>query len=164
VSAEGRLVTLELQDRSLWDRGQIEEGTQLLDRALRMGSPGPYQLQAAIAAVHAEAPSGHTTDWRQIAGLYRELARHLPTAPVLLNHAAAVAMSEGCEKGLALMDEIGVSGALDSYHLYHAARADLLRRLGRNTEAAAAYRRALELSRNSVEQQYLRDRLAALTC
>jgi RNA polymerase sigma-70 factor (ECF subfamily) len=164
VSAEGKLVTLENQDRSLWDREQIEEGTQVLERALRMRSPGPYQLQAAIAAVHAQAVSEQATDWRQIAGLYRELARHLPTPTVLLNHAAAVAMSEGCEQGLALMDEAGASGALDGYHLYHAARADLLRRLHRDAEAATAYRRALELARNGVEQEYLRDRLAGLAC
>lgn len=164
VSPDGKLVTLGQQDRRLWDRGQIEEGIQLLEGALRIRAAGPYQLQAAIAAVHAQAGSEEATDWRQIAGLYRELERHVPTDPVRLNYAVAMAMSEGYEKGLSLIDALGASGSLEGYYLYHAARADLLRRLRRDAEAAAAYRRALELTGNAVEQRYLRDRLAGLTC
>jgi RNA polymerase sigma-70 factor (ECF subfamily) len=163
ISGNGRLVTLEDQDRSLWDHMQIEEGLELVERALRMGAPGPYQLQAAIAAVHAQSASAEATDWAQIAGLYGALARMHGSPVVLLNHAVAVAMSAGLERGLALIDHLGSSGALDGYHLYHSARAELLRRLGRGTEAASAYRRALALVRNGVEQQYLKDRLAHLT-
>ena len=162
TDAAGALVTLEEQDRSLWDRGQIEEGLALVDAAMRMGRIGPYQLQAAIAALHAEASDPAATDWTQIAALYRELARLNPSPVVLLNGAVAVAMSEGPGRGLTLIDELGASGELDRYHLYHAARADMLRRLGSFEAAADAYRRALALMGNGVERAYLERRLAAL--
>ena len=162
TDAAGALVTLEEQDRSLWDRGQIEEGLAIVDAAIRMGRIGPYQLQAAIAALHAEARNATDTDWPQIAALYRELARLNPSPVVLLNGAVAVAMSKGPERGLALIDALGASGELDRYHLFHAARADILRRLGSFEDAAEAYRRALALIENDVERAYLERRLAAL--
>lgn len=163
VSDDGQLVTLEEQDRSLWDRNQIESGTELLHTALRMHSAGPYQLQAAIAAVHAEALTAASTDWPQISALYAELARRNPSPVIRLNYAVAVAMGAGIEQGLALMDELESSGALENYYLLHSARADLLRRLNRRNEAIAAYQRAVELTANSVEQNYLRRRLQSLT-
>jgi RNA polymerase sigma-70 factor (ECF subfamily) len=162
VDGEGALVTLEDQDRSLWDRDQIREGLALVAQALRIGRIGPYQLQAAIAALHAEAEDAAQTDWAQIAALYDELARINPTPVVLLNGAVALGMSEGAERGLAMIDELGGSGALDRYHLYHAARADMLRRLGSRPAAADAYRRALALTANGIERGFLERRLAAL--
>ena len=162
VDGEGALVTLEDQDRSLWDRGQIQEGLALIDKALRLGRIGPYQLLAAIVAVHAEASTAAETDWAQIAALYDELAQINPTPVVLLNGAVAVGMSEGPGRGLSLIAELGASGALDRYHLFHAARADMLRRLGSRTAAADAYRQALALTGNGVERTFLERRLAAL--
>jgi RNA polymerase sigma-70 factor (ECF subfamily) len=162
VDAAGALVTLEEQDRSLWDRNQIEEGLALVDAGLRMGRIGPYQLQAAIAALHGEAASPEATDWPQIAALYGELARINPSPVVQLNGAVAIGMSEGPRRGLALIDELGAVGELDRYHLFHAARADMLRRLGFFEAAADAYRRALALMANGVERAYLERRLAAL--
>ena len=162
VDASGALVTLEEQDRSLWDRAEIDEGLGLVDAALRMGRVGPYQLQAAIAALHAEAVSPVDTDWRQIAALYGVLARLQPSPVVRLNGAVAIGMSEGPGRGLALIDELGATGELDRYHLFHAARADMLRRLGSFEAAAEAYRRALALMANGVERAYLERRLAAL--
>jgi RNA polymerase sigma-70 factor (ECF subfamily) len=162
VDASGALVTLEEQDRSLWDRAEIDEGLGLVDAALRMGRVGPYQLQAAIAALHAEAVSPVDTDWRQIAALYGVLARLQPSPVVRLNGAVAIGMSEGPGRGLALIDELGAAGELDRYHLFHAARADMLRRLGSLEAAADAYRRALALMANGVERAYLERRLAAL--
>jgi RNA polymerase sigma-70 factor, ECF subfamily len=162
VGAAGALVTLEEQDRSLWDRAQIEEGLALVESALRMGQVGPYQLQAAIAALHAEAHTAAETDWAQIAALYGELARIQPSPVVQLNGAVAIGMAEGPQRGLALIDELGTSGELDRYHLFHAARAEMLRRLGAFEAAADAYRRALALMANSVERAYLERRLAAL--
>jgi RNA polymerase sigma-70 factor (ECF subfamily) len=158
VTADGELVTMEEQDRSLWDRKQVDEGLDLIGRALRRRSPGPYQLQAAIAAVHAEAIRAGETDWLQIIGLYRELVRVNPSAVVRLNYGVAIAMGESLERGLAVIDGL----ELDEYYLFHAARADLLRRLGRRAEAAAAYERALGLATNRVEQNFLRKRLATL--
>jgi RNA polymerase sigma-70 factor, ECF subfamily len=162
TSATGDLVLLEDQDRSLWDREEIHEGLELVDLALHLRHIGPYQLQAAISALHAQAGTFAETDWRQINALYTELLALSPSAVVALNHAVAVAMSEGIEKGLQLVDEIGAEGKLDDYHLFHAARADLLRRLGRTPESIRAYSRALELTRNPVEQDYLRRRLVEL--
>jgi len=162
VNVAGELVVLEEQDRSLWHRRQIDEGLKLVEQALRLGRPGPYQLQAAIAALHAEAKTPNDTDWKQIAALYRELARVDGSPVVFLNHAVAVAMSEGFDKGLALIEELGSSGDLESYHLYHAARADLLRRLGSWNSALAAYERALSLTSNAVERRYLRRRIGEL--
>jgi RNA polymerase sigma-70 factor, ECF subfamily len=162
VSAEGELVLLEEQDRSMWNRAQIEEGLRLVDQALRLHRVGPYQLQAAIAALHADASRADEVDWKQIGALYRELSLLQASPVVALNHAVAVAFGDGLEKGLALMDEIGATGQLDSYHLYHAARADLLRRLGHHGEAATEYNRALALTTNAVEQRFLRRRLEEL--
>jgi RNA polymerase sigma-70 factor (ECF subfamily) len=159
VNSAGELVTLEEQDRSLWNRDQICEGVRLLKDALRLHSVGPYQLQAAIAAVHGEAQTPADTDWRQIASLYSELMRLSPTPVVALNHAVAVAMSEGLPRGLAMIDDLGASGELDGYYLFHAARADILRRLGRRHDAADAYQRALALATNQVERDYLTGRL-----
>ena len=159
VSAEGELVTLEEQDRALWDRRAIEEGLQLVDAALRLGHPGPYQVQAAIAAVHSQAATAQETDWKQIAALYARLEGINNSPVVALNHAVAVAMSEGIEQGLAIMDNLGSDPQLGRYYLYHAARADLLRRLGRPSEALRAYQQALALTSNAVEQRYLRRRI-----
>lgn len=159
----GELILLEEQDRSLWDRNEIREGLELVDTALRLRNIGPYQLQAAIAALHAQADSYEQTDWCQINALYVELYSLSHSPIIALNHAVAVAMSEGIEKGLRRVDEIGADGTLDDYHLFHAARADLLRRLGRSPEAIKAYSRALELTRNPIEQNYLRRRLIELT-
>lgn len=162
MNARGELVTLEEQDRSLWDRQSIEEGVRLVERALRLRRVGAYQLQAAIAAVHAEANASVETDWRQIVALYVELKRINPSPIVALNHAAAVAMSEGYEQGLGLIEAVGASGKLDHYYSFHAARADLLRRLDRTQEARAAYSLALALTANQVEQKYVRRRLDEL--
>jgi RNA polymerase sigma-70 factor (ECF subfamily) len=158
ATSSGDLITLEDQDRSLWDRTQIDEGIAIVHRALKQRLPGPYQLQAAIAAIHCEATRAADTDWPQIALLYGRLARLAPTPVVLLNHAVAVAMSEGLDRGLALIDKLGADGELDDYYLYHAARADLLRRLERHPEALAAYDKALALVTNGVERSYLQRR------
>ena len=145
VDSQGRMVLLEDQDRSLWDHARITEGIKLLDRSLRFRPAGSYQIQAAIAALHAQ----DRTDWPQIAALYDELLRIWPSPVVALNRSVAVAMSEGPEKGLSLLVEI------DGYYLYHATRADFLRRLGRREEAAEAYQRAIELTENAVEREHL---------
>lgn len=162
VTPEGELVTLEEQDRSLWDRNEIAEGAALLDRAFRARRPGPYQIQAAIAALHAEAQAPDRTDWRQIAELYAELMRLNGSAVVQLNYAVAIAMGYGIERGLSMIDEIAASGELNGYYLLHAARADLLRRIGRAREAEESYRRALELASNEVERRYLQRRISSL--
>jgi RNA polymerase sigma-70 factor (ECF subfamily) len=163
ASADRGLTTLEEQDRSLWDRAEIAEGTALIERTLRVGRVGPYQLQAAIAAVHAEAPTPDVTDWRQIAALYELLARCDPSPVVELNRAAAVAMADGPEHGLQLMERPTVAVPLGNYRWFHAARADLLRRLGRPAEASVAYARALELAENRDERAYLRRRMAEVS-
>ena len=162
VNSAGELVPLEDQDRSAWHAQQIEEGLSLVEKALRLGRAGPYQLQAAIAAVHGQAKTAAETDWRQIAALYSALARRSPSPVIALNYAVAIALSEGLEKGLEIVHQLGASGELDSYYLYHAALADLLRRLGRREEASAAYERALSLTANAVERRYLRRRLSEL--
>ena len=159
----GALVLLADQDRTLWERDKIGEGVALLERALRCGRPGPYQIQAAIAALHAEAAEAEATDWPQIAALYDELQRRQPTPVVALNRAVAVAMAYGPLRGLALLDELGEQGALDRYHLFHAARADLLRRAGWLEAAQRAYEAALALSENRVERAFLEKRLAEVT-
>ena len=163
TDAQGNLVTLEEQDRSLWDSAEIEEGLRLTARALRWGRPGFYQLQAAIAAVHAEAQKAAETDWAQIAALYQELERRHPSPVVALNGAVAIAMSEGLEEGLARIDAIGTSGGLEEYYLYFAARADILRRLKRWDEAKKEYREALKLVKNDVERTYLAKRLESIS-
>ena len=162
INTQGELATLEEQDRSRWNQNEIDEGLRLVETALRLRSVGPYQLQAAIAAVHAEGKTAEETDWRQIVALYSELMRIDPSPIVALNHAAAVAMSAGFEQGLQLIDEVGAEGKLDHYYFFHAARADLLRRLKRSEEAAKAYARALPLTSNEVEQRYVRRRLSEL--
>jgi RNA polymerase sigma-70 factor, ECF subfamily len=160
VDDHGDLVLLEDQDRARWDQEMIDEGLALIDAAVELRRPGPYQVQAAIAALHARAPRPEDTDWPQIATLYRGLKAMWPTPVIELNRAAAVAMADGPDAGLALMEPL--ADELDRYHLFHAARADLLRRSGRSSEARAAYRRALELATNSVERKYLNGRLEQL--
>jgi RNA polymerase sigma-70 factor (ECF subfamily) len=158
----GELLTLDRQDRSLWDRAQIEKGEALIERALLRRKPGPYQLQAAIAAVHAQAQRAEDTDWAEIVALYAALYRLQPSPIVRLNQAVAVAMAFGYDRGLSVMDDLAQAGELDDYYMLHASRADLLRRLGRNDEARIAYERALQLTQNSVEQTFLRERISGL--
>ncbi|MER5408382.1 RNA polymerase sigma factor [Streptomyces sp. NPDC002769] len=160
VDAAGELVTLEDQDRTAWDRAAIDEGAALLETALRRGRPGPYQVQAAIAACHTTAATAEETDWADIAALYGELARLVPSAVVRLNRAVAVGMADGPAAGLELVAELERTGELDGYHLLAATRADLLRRTGRTAEAAEAYARALELVENAAERRFLERRLA----
>ncbi|MEU5344159.1 RNA polymerase sigma factor [Streptomyces sp. NPDC020766] len=160
VDAAGDLVTLEDQDRTAWDRAEVEEGATLLETALRRGRPGPYQIQAAIAACHVTAATAEETDWADIAALYGELARHVPSDVVKLNRAVAVGMSESPEAGLTLVAELEKAGDLAGYHLLPATRADLLRRTGRMSEAAEAYEKALELVENDAERRFLEKRLA----
>ncbi len=159
---DGVLVTLEDQDRSRWDQALIAEGAQTLDDALAMRRAGPFQVQAAIAVCHATAPDSASTDWPQIAVLYGELARLAPSPVVDLNRAVAVAMADGISAGLALVEVLAVSGRLDGYYLLPATRADLLRRDGRVTEAAAAYEEALQLAPTDAERRYLTGRLREL--
>jgi RNA polymerase sigma-70 factor (ECF subfamily) len=159
VGASGDLILLEDQDRSRWDRARIEEGGRLVERALRMQRTGPYQLQAAIAAVHDEAADPAGTDWPQVVALYRILAGLAPSPIVELNLAVAIAFVEGPAAGLARINDLVATGQLDDYPYLHAARADLLRRLDRRTEAAAAYRRAAGLVGNAVERRFLEQRL-----
>jgi RNA polymerase sigma-70 factor (ECF subfamily) len=161
---DGELVLLEEQDRSLWERNAIEEGVELLERSIRLEvrrPPGVYQLQAAIAALHARADSQDATDWAEIADLYGALLRIHDTPVVRLNRAVAVAMAEGPEAGLHLIDEVAME--LDEFHPLHAARADLLSRAGRNAEAAAGYQRAITLCSNAVERRYLERRLSEIS-
>jgi RNA polymerase sigma-70 factor (ECF subfamily) len=159
---DGTLIVLEEQDRSLWHQAEITEGVEVLDRALGFERRGPYQVQAAIAALHAQAECAQETDWRQIALLYGSLARLTASPIVELNRSVAVAMVEGPEAGLALLEALHLDEALTDYHLFHAARGDLLRRAGRCAEAGLSYLRALELCQNTVEQRFLRRRLAEL--
>jgi RNA polymerase sigma-70 factor (ECF subfamily) len=162
TATDGTVVPLEEQDRTVWDRALIDEGTRVLDGAVARGRPGPYQMQAAIAALHARAERPEDTDWPQIAALYGALLRTTPGPIVELNAAAAVAMAHGPAAGLAWMEQLERSGALAGYHLLPAAQADLLRRLGRTDEARAAYRRALTLVRHRAEQSFLERRLREL--
>jgi RNA polymerase sigma-70 factor, ECF subfamily len=162
VDSEGALVLLEEQNRRRWNREEIAEGLVSLDRALLLRRPGPYQIQAAIAALHAQAERAEETDWRQIALLYQSLALLAPSPIVELNRAAAVAMAHGPEEGLCLIGALRIEESLASYHWFYAARADLLRRAGRMDEAAADYVQALRLCENSVERRFLQRRLSAL--
>jgi RNA polymerase sigma-70 factor (ECF subfamily) len=155
----GDLILLEEQDRALWDHDAIDEATGLLDQAIALKAPGPYQIQAAIASIHARAPRPEDTDWPQIVSLYGALLRTSPSPVVELNRAAAISMADGPAAALSLVERIRGSGALERYHLLHATEADLLRRLGRPEEAAAAYARALELTTNGQERRFLRRRL-----
>jgi RNA polymerase sigma-70 factor (ECF subfamily) len=162
TSASGDIVLLEDQDRRVWNRKLMAEGVALVERALGSRRFGPYSLQAAIAAVHAEAPTFAATDWSQIIGLYDVLSRYDPSPVIELNRAVAMAMRDGPAAGLAVVDGLLKGGALADYHLAHAARADLYRRLGRKAEARASYARALALARQEPEQRFLQKRLAEL--
>jgi RNA polymerase sigma-70 factor, ECF subfamily len=162
TDSQGEFRTLDEQDRSLWDRAKIVEGLALVERALRLRRPGPFQLQAAIAALHAESINPSDTDWPQIVLLYRQMLRLQPNPIIELNHAAAVGMAFGPERGLRLLDDLESRGELSDYYLLRAARADLLRRSGRFPEAAAAYQGALELCQNKVERRYLLRRMSEL--
>jgi len=162
TTAAGELVPLEEQDRTRWDRVQIKEGVELVEQAFALRRVGVFQLQAAIAALHAEAPSSGTTDWSEIVGLYDVLLRLDPSPVIELNRAAAIAMRDGPEHGLALIETILVRGELTRYHLTHVARADLLRRLGRTSEAIAAYTHALELVVEDPERRLITRRLMEL--
>lgn len=157
LTPEGELILLEEQDRSRWDQEKIREGIAILDQALALYAPGPYQVQAAISALHAQAPTAEATDWRQIAALYDTLARMTPSIVVEVNRAVAVAMAWGVPIGLELL--LRLQDQADGYYPYHAARADLLRRMGQREAAADAYRRALDLCRNTAERAYLQRRL-----
>jgi RNA polymerase sigma-70 factor (ECF subfamily) len=162
VSADGELILLEEQDRSLWRWEQIREGTSLVESALRSGAAGAYAVQASIAALHAGAKTARETDWRQIAGLYEVLLRMDPSPVIEVNRAVALAMGGSLEEGLALLDELQQRRELAEFHLLPAARADLLRRLGRIAEAAEAYRVALSLATNDVERRFLRRRVGEM--
>lgn len=162
--ADGELVPLEEQDRGRWDRERIEQGLACLARALELTPTGPYTLQASIAAVHAEAPRAEATDWARIVRLYAALQRRQPSPVVALNQAVAVAMRDTPEAGLHQLATLGDEAALADYHLFHAARADLLRRAGRSDEALLAYRQALALCGQGAERRYLERRLAELEC
>jgi RNA polymerase sigma-70 factor (ECF subfamily) len=162
TSPDGNLVLLEDQDRSLWHRGQITEGLVLVERALSSRRFGPYTIQAAIAAVHAEASAAARTDWAQIVGLYDVLLRVEPSAVVELNRAVALAMRDGPLAGLEIIEAILNRGDLAEYHLAHSARAELCRRLGRIEEARASYQRALRLARQDPERRFLERRLSTL--
>jgi RNA polymerase sigma-70 factor (ECF subfamily) len=160
---QGELILLEEQDRTRWNRAHIEEGSSLVRAALSSPTPpGPYALQAAIAAVHAESPRPEDTDWREIVGLYDLLLALSPSPIVALNRAVAVAMRDGPETGLEVLDALLADGALDGYQLAHAARADFCRRLGRHAEARTAYRRAIELTAQGPARRFLEKRLSAL--
>ena len=163
VGPEGELVLLEEQNRSTWDQKEIQEGVTLLDRALHMRRAGPYQVQAAISALHAQAKHSEDTDWGQIAALYGELLRMMPSPIVELNRAVAVAMADGPLRGLALLNRLELELALRDYYLFHAACADLLRRAGRMNEAAVSYSQALRLCQNERERAFLRRRLAEVS-
>jgi RNA polymerase sigma-70 factor (ECF subfamily) len=159
TSADGDLVRLADQDRSLWDHGLIAEGQAIIRHCLQRNQPGPYQFQAAINAVHSDAPSAAATDWRQILHLYTQLLSHAPSTVVALNRAVALAEVEGPDAALILVDSLNLNG----YHLFHAIRADLLRRLGRTTEAARAYEAAIARTGNVAEREFLRRSCQALT-
>jgi len=163
VGTDGELVTLQDQDRGLWDQAVIAQAGTVLDRAVRLRRPGPYQLQAAIAACHANARSAAETDWHEILVLYDRLSEIVATPVVLLNRAVAVAMAQGPASGLTLVDELEEAGALADYYLLPATRADLLRRLGRYAEAATAYGRALELAPTDSERRFLRRRVSEVS-
>jgi RNA polymerase sigma-70 factor (ECF subfamily) len=162
ASPEGELILLDEQDRSRWNRDQIAEGVTLVERALGSGSVGAYTIQAAIAAVHAQAPDAAATDWAEIVALYDLLVQATHSPVVELNRAVAVAMRDGPEAGLRLIDALLADGDLAEYHLAHCARADLCRRLGKSADARASYSRALELARTDPERRFIERRLAQL--
>jgi RNA polymerase sigma-70 factor (ECF subfamily) len=158
----GQLVLLEDQDRTLWERAKIEEGMQILDHAMRLRRPGPYQIQAAIAACHVTAATAGDTDWAEISALYAALTCHDPSPVVQANRAVAVAMAQGPAAGLAIIDGLRGDARSEGWHLLHACRADLLRRLGRHAESCDAYRAALALDPPPADRQFLTRRLAEL--
>ena len=162
VDAQGDLVTLEEQDRSLWDRQQIEQGEKLLEQAMRLKAPGPYQIQAAIADLHCQAPTAEETDWPQITALYGRLYQLCPTPVIALNRVVAIAMADGPNLGLRLLEDLASEKPFKTYRWYHAAKADLNRRAGRLQEALQAYEATLELTQNEVERKYLRRRIKEL--
>jgi RNA polymerase sigma-70 factor (ECF subfamily) len=162
-SPTGEIILLDHQDRTRWDRGKIEEGKQLVARAFELQLFRPYLIQAAIAAIHADAETPEATDWRQIVGLYDLLARVSPSPVVDLNRAVAISMRDGPAAGLALVDAILTRGELADYHLAHATRADFCRRLGKTGEARSSYQRALKLARQEPERRFLAGRLAELS-
>ena len=163
VSADRELILLEDQDRAQWHADQIREGTALLESALRAGAAGPYALQASIAALHANATTSAETDWPQIAALYAALLKINPSPVIEVNRAVAVSLARSPEEGLALLDDLAVRAELADFHLLPAARADILRRLGKHAEAAGAYRRALALATNDVERRFFRRRLSEVS-
>jgi RNA polymerase sigma-70 factor (ECF subfamily) len=163
TDSSGDLITLEEQDRSRWIQADIDQANAVLDAAVRRDAIGPYQLQALIAACHANAPHADATDWNRIVALYERLLEVIANPLIRLNHAVAVGMASGPEDGLRLVDQLAASGELLDYHLMHASRADLLRRLGENAEAADAYRKALNLARTEAERRYLSKRLQEVT-
>ena len=163
VGPEGEMVLLEEQDRSRWDRGKIREGVSIMERLLLMKRPGPYQIQAAISALHAQAERAEDTDWPQIAALYHELMKMTPSPVIELNRAVALAMADGPLKGLKLLDQPVLKQELSDYYLFHAARADLLRRVGRMDDASDAYTLALNLCQNERERAFLRRRLVEVS-
>jgi RNA polymerase sigma-70 factor (ECF subfamily) len=162
TSPAGELILLENQDRLLWNREQIAEGVALVEKALSSRRFGPYTLQAAIAAVHAEAESTAATDWRQIVALYNQLVRIQPSPVVHLNRAVAIAMRDGPEAGLTHIDAVLEHGELANYYLAHSARADMYRRLGRTAEARSSYEKALALTQQEPERQFLQARIRQL--
>ena len=162
LDAAGELVLLEDQQRARWDQAKIREGTALLDEALALYDPGPYQVQAAISALHAAAPTASATDWPQIAALYATLAVMIPSMVVEVNRAVAVAMAQGPQAGLRMLDRLTGFAEADGYYPYHAARAELLRRAGQAEAAAEAYERALALCGNTAERAYLERRLGEM--
>jgi RNA polymerase sigma-70 factor (ECF subfamily) len=162
TSPGGDLVLLEDQDRSLWNRAQIADGVRLVEQALSSGQPGPYAVQAAIAAVHAEAPAASATDWNEIVGLYDVLMRITPSPIVELNRGVAIAMRDGPAAGLAIIDDLLASGELRDYRLAHAVRGELCRRLGRSADAQASFERALKLTRQEPERRLIEKRLTEL--
>jgi RNA polymerase sigma-70 factor (ECF subfamily) len=163
TDSSGDLITLEEQDRSSWIQADIDQANAVLDAAVRRDAIGPYQLQALIAACHANAPHADATDWNRIVALYERLLEVIANPLIRLNHAVALGMASGPEDGLRLVDQLAASGELLDYHLMHASRADLLRRLGENAEAAEAYRKALNLARTEAERRYLTKRLHEVT-
>jgi RNA polymerase sigma-70 factor (ECF subfamily) len=163
TDANGDMVLLADQDRSRWDRAEIEDGVALLGRALALGRPGPYQVQAAIAAVHAEAPTAEETDWAEIVALYDRLLAMTSSPVVALNRAAAVSMRDGPEAGLRLVDDLASDRQLERYHLLHSARGAMLDRTGDHAGAAEAFRRALDLATNPVDRRFLQRRLDEVT-
>lgn len=163
TSADGELILLPQQDRSLWLKDEIREGSELVQWALRTRRIGPYTLQAAIAALHCEAPSSAATDWQEICGLYNLLAQANPSPVVALNRAVAIAMRDGAAAGLVIIEQLQQQGTLQQYHLLYAAKADLLRQLGRTDEALQAYQRALQLCQQAPEQRFLQQQIATLS-